>query len=160
VPDREDGDPPPSGYLKQIGTGNYVDLGFASKGPGPAAALTMIMDPRGSVHAQCGILPAKEITLPPQWVDAALAKIAVTFRSGPVLAGTQQIVPKGQSQPVTGLSLSSPAERRGTWSWVERDGAGAWPEMPLAPIDGTARFPDVPPTLREGLLKLTGGMQE
>jgi hypothetical protein len=49
----------PSGYLKQIGPGNpanYVNIGFAAKGPGAPARLILLMDPRASVHAQCGIL--------------------------------------------------------------------------------------------------------
>lgn len=153
-------DPPLSGYLKQIAVGNYIPLGFAEKGPGTPATLTMIMDPRGSVHAQCGFLPVKEVTLVPDWVDSALSKVAITFRTGPVLVGTQQLIPKGQTNPITALLLTSPAEQHGTWSWVESDGHGSWPETTLTPVDGTASFPDTPPTLREGLLKLTGGMDE
>ena len=42
-------DPQLSGYLKQIGIGNYINLGFAAKGPGTPATLTMIVDPRASV---------------------------------------------------------------------------------------------------------------
>jgi hypothetical protein len=32
--------------------------------------------------------------------------------------------------------------------------------MPLGPVDGSAQFLPVPPTLREGLLKLKGGIEE
>jgi hypothetical protein len=120
----------------------------------------MIMDPRGSVHSQYGFLPVKEVTLVPAWVDSALAKVSVTFRTGPALVGTQQIIPKDQTTPITALLLTSPAERHGTWSWLESDGQGHWPETTLTPVDGTAIFPATPPTLREGLLKLTGGMDE
>jgi hypothetical protein len=160
TPEPEAGDPPPSGYLKQIAVGNYIDLGFAAKGPGTPATLTMIMDPRGSVHSQCGILPVKEVSLLSDWVDSALAKIAVTFRTGPMLVSTDQIIPKGQTEPITALLLTSPAEQNGTWSWVESDGKGHWPETALTPVDGTANFPATPPTLREGLLKLTGGLDD
>lgn len=160
LPEPGPGDPPLSGYLKQIAVGNYIPLGFAEKGPGTPATLTMIMDPRGSVHAQCGFLPVKEVTLVPDWVDSALSKVAITFRTGPVLVGTQQIIPKGQTDPITVMLMTSPAEQQGTWSWVESDGQGHWPETTLAPVDGTATFPVTAPTLREGLLKLTGGMDE
>jgi hypothetical protein len=158
LPEPGSKDPPLSGYLKQIGIGNYIDLGFAAKGPGAPATLTMILDPRGSVHAQCGFLPVKEVNLVPGWVDSALAKISVVFRTGPVLAGNQQIVPPGRTQPITALLLTSPAERHGTWSWLESDGQGHWPETTLTPVSSTAGFPATPPTLREGLLKLTGGL--
>ena len=153
-------DSPPSGYLKQIAVGNYVNLGFAANGPGAPATLTMIMDPRGSVHSQCGILPVKEVSLVSDWVDSALAKIAITFRTGPMLVSTEQIIPPGQSDPITALLLTSPAEQDGTWSWVESDGKGHWPEIALTPVDGTANFPATAPTLREGTLKLTGGLDD
>jgi hypothetical protein len=153
-------DKPSSTYLKQIGIGNYLNLGFAAKGPGTPATLTMIMDPRGSVHAQCGFLPVKEMSLVPEWVDNALAALDVTFRAGPMLVSEQQVVQQGKTQPVTSLLLTSPAEKHGTWSWLQSDSAGRWSETPLAPVDSTAAFPNVTPTLREGLLKLTGGLDE
>jgi len=153
-------DPPLSGYLIQIKPGNYINLGFRAKGPGTPATLLMIMDPRAGVHAQCGLLPVKEVTLVPDWVDSALAKVAVTFRTGPVLVGTRQILPTGQANHITTLLLTSPAEQHGTWSWLESDGQGHWPETALTPVDSTANFPATPPTLREGLLKLTGGLDK
>jgi hypothetical protein len=160
LPERGEKDPPLSEYLKPIGTGNYLNLGFAEKGPGTPATLTMIMDPRGSVHAQCGFLPVKEVSLLPEWVDSALKVLDVTFRTGPVLVGEQQVLTQGQTQPVTSLLLTSPAEKHGTWSWLQSDGKGHWPETSLAPVDSTATFPNVPPTLREGMIKLTGGLDE
>src|SRR5262249_31014786 len=149
-----DSEPSLSGYLKQIGPGNYINLGFAAKGPGTPASLTMIVDPRAGVHAQCGFLPVKEVDLVPDWVDTALAQVAVTFRTGPLLAVIQQLVPAGKIDPITTLLLTSPAERQGTWSWIESDGKGHWPEITLTPVDSTANFPATPPTLREGFLKL------
>jgi hypothetical protein len=77
-----------------------------------------------------------------------------------MLVSTDQIIPKGQTEPITALLLTSPAEQNGTWSWVESDGKGHWPETALTPVDGTANFPATPPTLREGLLKLTGGLDD
>jgi hypothetical protein len=150
--------PSASGYVAPIGPDNYLDLAFAAQGPGAPAALTLIMDPRLGVHAQCGLFPVKEVTLTPQWVDDALAAMEVTFRTGPALVGTERVIPKGQTQPETALLLPIPAERRGSWSWVEGDGKGNWVESPLTPVSGTATFPDTPPALREGLLKLKGGL--
>jgi hypothetical protein len=99
----------------------------------------------------------KDIALPTSWIDGALAKIAVTFRTGPILTGQQPVKLPGADTPVPGLLWPSPAERHGTWTWVERAGAG-WAEMPLAPVDASAKFPPIAPTLRDGLLKLTGGL--
>ena len=120
----------------------------------------MIVDPRGSVHAQCGFLPVKDVMLVPDWVDSALDEVAITFRTGPVLVGTQQMIPTGKTDSVTTLLLTSPAERDGVWTWVESDSKGRWTEMTLTPVDSTARFKATPPTLREGLLKLTGGLDQ
>jgi hypothetical protein len=150
--------PATSGYVVPLAPGNYIDLAFAPQGSGDPAALTLIMDPRVSVHAQCALFPVKEVTLAPRWVDDALAAMEATFRTGPVLAATEQVVPKGQTKAETTLLLPTPAERRGSWSWVEGDGKGNWPESPLAPVSDAATFPDTPPALREGLLKLKGGL--
>jgi hypothetical protein len=160
LPDRGENDPPLTGYLKQIGVGNYINLGFAAKVRGTPATLTMIVDPRAGVHAQCGFFPVKEVTLVPDWVDSALEQVTVTVRTGPLLASTQQIVPPGQTDHITTLLLTSPAERHGTWSWIESDGKGHWPEFTLTTVDSTANFPATPPTLREGFLKLTGGVDK
>jgi hypothetical protein len=132
-------------YLKAIAPGNYVDLSFAARGAGNAASLALLMDPRGSVHAQCGILPVKDISLKPDWVDAALAKLALTFRAGPLLVGAQ-------------MQLQTPATHKGTWSWTESDAHGNWIDMKIGAADASAHIPLVPVTLREGLLRLTDGL--
>ena len=157
----DDLDPDPSNYLKLIGPGNYISCAFAATGSGTSVSLTLLMDPRGSVHAQCALFPVKEVTLPSDWVDDSLKAMNVIFRSGPALVGQQLIIPTGQTQAVASLLLPSPAERHGTWSWVELQSKGQWtPDIPLAPVDESATFPDTPPTLREGLLKLSGGLDE
>ena len=158
VPQPGPHDPPLSGYLAAIGNGNWVDLKFAAKGPGPARSLTLVMDPRASVHAQCGILPTKDVTLVREWVDSALAKMQATFRTGPVLAEQRGVVPKGQTTPVESLLLPTPGGARGTWTWRQLDGEGKWPSLPLGPVDGRAVFPTQPPILRDGVLQLTGGI--
>lgn len=151
-------DEPPSDYLSQIGAGNWINLGFAASGPGPAHALTLVMDPNAAVHAQCGILPAKDVTLVREWVDSALAAMNATFRTGPLLAQMQQLIPSGQTEPVASLLTPTPAERHGTWQWRQLQTDGSWPATPIAPVDGAAVFPDAPPILRDGVLQLSGGL--
>lgn len=154
-------DPDPKNYLKLIEPGNYINCAFADAGPGTPVSLTLLMDPRGSVHAQCALFPVKEVTLLSAWVDDSLKAMNVIFRTGPALVDQQLIVPTGQTQAVAALLLPSPAERHGTWSWVELQSGGHWSaDIPLAPVDESATFPDTPPTLREGLLKLSGGLDE
>jgi hypothetical protein len=157
LPERGPHDPPLSGYLEPIGVGNFVEIGFAADGPGTAASLTLLMDPRAGIHAQCALVPVKAATLPPAWVDAALAAMTATFRTGPALVAEQQI-PASDGSTVNALLLPRFAEQRGVLSWLEADGHGGWTELPLATVDDSATLPPTPPTLRDGLLKLSGGV--
>ena len=71
--------------------------------------LTMLVDPRGKVHATSGILPTKEIHLPPDQYKAALQKIEVSFLTAPILTPTQRI------------NISLPAEPGFGWSWLAKE---------------------------------------
>ena len=159
VPHRGSGDPPLfPGYLNLIAPGNYVEVGLGPDGRGPAAKLTVIMDPRAAVHAQCGVVPVVESRLPAQWVDGALAGLAVTFRVGPALAGQQAVTPAQAGAPDTAIILPRFAAERGVLTWLERGGGDGWTEKAVVAADATATLPPVAPTLREGLLKLAGGL--
>lgn len=160
VPARGTQDPPLTGYLRAIAPGNYINLGFSPSGPGTPEKLVMLMDPRAGVHVQCGILPVKEATLPPAWVDDALGAMIATFRTGPALVSQQPVAAAKAGDPTTALLMPRFAEQKGTLTWLEADGKGGWTEMALAPVDGAARLPTTPPTLREGLLKLSGGVDQ
>ncbi len=131
-------------YLTPIGVGgNYIPLSF---GPAPTASrfVSMLLDPRGDVHATTGIMPTKAINLPATFFEPALRRMAVTFRVGPVLTDPQAV------------RLPFPAERHGTWSWVQRPSPGGDPEVDgIVRADDGARLPDTPPRLIEGWLKLT-----
>jgi hypothetical protein len=157
LPERRPSDPPLSGYLDPIGPGNYVEIGFAADGPGTPANLTLVMDPRAGIHAQCALVPVKAATLLPAWVDTALAAMTATFRIGPALVAEQQL-PTADGSTQNAIMLPRFAEQRGVLTWMEADGDGGWTERPLATVDDTATLPDTPPTLRDGLLKLTGGV--
>jgi hypothetical protein len=152
------GDPAPSGYLSQIGAGNWVNLGFAATGAGTARSLTLLMDPRASVRAQSGILPSKEVTLVPAWVDDALAAMRAAFRTGPMLAESRMVTPQGGGDAVQTLMVPLPAEQHGTWTWRQPAGGGAWPSTALAAADAGTVFLQAPPILRDGVLQLTHGL--
>jgi len=108
--------------------------------PAQPIALTMLLDPRGSVHATSGILPVKEIALPASMYADALNSLRVTFLTTPLLAG--------EGTPAPAL----PREPGYVWSWLERvDSAwvrGAVPQPSTRP-------PLVPPVrIVEGWLQL------
>lgn len=73
----------------------------------PPQAITMLIDPRGLIHATSGILPTKVIHLAPQDYIPALEAIEITFLNAPILS------PQGTR------SLPLSIEPGFTWSWLE-----------------------------------------
>ena len=105
-------------------------------------ALSLLIDPRGSVHATTGLLPTLEVKIPRRFVDGPLARIAVTFRIGPVLTGPEAV------------RIPFPAERKGVWSWITRSGTGdQWSIAPIVAATARARLDSRPPLLIDGWLK-------
>ncbi len=106
--------------------------------------LTMLVDPRCSVHATTGLLPMKDIEVPPAMYADALQQMAVPFLVAPLIAGEQTRIPV-------------PTEAGWTWSWITRTSKPAgWSQVdavaspnPRAAFDGTLQ------TLVEGWLRLT-----
>jgi len=74
----------------------------------PPQYLTMLVDPRGVIHATSGILPTKEISIPANQYRDALRNIEVTFFSAPILSDANQ------------LDLPLPREAGYLWSWLQR----------------------------------------
>jgi hypothetical protein len=106
--------------------------------------VTLIMDPRGSVHALSGILPVKEITIPPAFYSTAMKRIAATFLTAPVLA------------TAAGPELTLPPEPGYRWTWVSRQGAnGPWQEQPQTASAPTAAGFVAGQRILEGWLRLT-----
>jgi hypothetical protein len=106
-------------------------------------ALTMLVDPRGVVHATCGILPVAQLQIPPAYYADALARMGVTFRVSPILTDAEQ------------LHAALPKEAGYVWSWVTRPNGSTWQETgAIADATEHAHF-FKPPKLVEGWLKLT-----
>ncbi|MGV9313938.1 hypothetical protein ACWDR0_17370 [Streptomyces sp. NPDC003691] len=125
-------------------TPNYVNLTFGDAEP---TGLLLLVDPRASVHAVSGITPTASVTVPRQHVDGALRGLGAVFRFGPVVGGGDE----------TGaLPFPPPGTRHGTWSWLRppAPGGGSWTPYDLVPAPPNADFPDRPPTLEDGLLRL------
>ncbi len=125
----------------------YIDrTPLVSIRPGQTVRLTLVLDPRGAVHATCGFLPRKKIDLMREHVAPALDALVFTFRVGPVLVDPDTI-----RMPV-------PAEIAGGWSWVRRVNVTTWKEDPVVRASQDALLPDVPALLSEGWLKLSGSL--
>lgn len=124
--------PTGSGYVDY----QPVSLSYAD---GATARLTLILDPRGKVHAISDILPTLEVVLPDRFVTDPLAKMVITFRTGPILTSPEQ------------LRIPIPTSVQGQWAWLAPGGAP--PDPNLQPVDPAARLPNAPPVLRQGWLQ-------
>jgi hypothetical protein len=77
---------------------------------------TMLVDPRGAVHATSGILPTKQIDIPPDQFKTALSQIEVSFLSTPILT---------EDRPDE-LDLPLPVENGYGWFWSEAESDHGW----------------------------------
>ena len=93
----------------------------------PPQYLTMLVDPRGVVHATSGILPTKAIGIPAEYYRDALQNIEVAFFSAPVLTDADR------------LDLPLPNEAGYVWSWLQRSREG-WQEISTLPTIRRAAF--------------------
>ena len=107
----------------------------------PPQKLTLLLDPRGVVHATSGILPTKAIHIPADQFLEALRNIEVTFLSAPILTERDK------------MNLPLPDEPGYVWSWCEKEN-GVWESV--TQIGQVTTGPSTAPKeLREGWLKLT-----
>jgi hypothetical protein len=110
--------------------------------PGQAIPLTLLVVPHAVVHATSGLLPRKEIGMRRQWVADALARIAPSFRFGPVL-----VDPRAIRMPV-------PTELAGSWTWNHRTAVSSWADQPVANATGSALLGTGVAQAEEGWLTL------
>ncbi|MEH2005261.1 hypothetical protein [Nostoc sp.] len=104
--------------------------------------VTMLIDPRGTIHATSGILPNQELRLPPENYNEALQVIEVNFLSTPVLSNRGEIC------------IPLPQIPEYEWSWVSLSN-GTWSETnTIKPVNVKATF-SAPQELYEGWLQLT-----
>lgn len=152
-------------YIKEIGPlggedGNYINLPFDGK---TKEILTLLVDPRASIHATTGILPVKELTVPPQFVDKPLADMEATFRVGPLLSRILPASNTGGEHPAHPETINylPVSEKNGTWSWWEKTVANpgtpqattSWQGFGIKNPSTNATMNKKPATLRDGYLQ-------
>jgi hypothetical protein len=138
-------------YINQIGAGdNYIKLKFrattsAPFNPDGSVYLSLLIDPRGVIHANSGLLPTKIVELPARYFIKALEKMAITFRAGPLL-----LEPDRARLPLA-------TDLYGDWTWIEAKGTkkGEWDIAPIMKTDTKAHFSTSPLNLVEGWLKFS-----
>jgi hypothetical protein len=82
--------------------------------PGQTRFVTILVDPRASLHVTTGVFPRKNAEIPEAILRGLLDKLAVTFRMGPLLSDPEVI------------RMPLPAEIAGRWSWVHRVDPANW----------------------------------
>jgi hypothetical protein len=113
----------------------------------PAQTLTMLVDPRGSVHATSGILPTKSIHIPSEQFVDALRNIEITFLTAPILSDGSSI------------NLPLPQESGYSWSWLAKEN-GIWDRVTaIGSVSDQATF-TTQQQIHEGWLKLTQDSQQ
>jgi hypothetical protein len=105
--------------------------------------VTVLMDPRGSLHGSTGILPVKEITIPARFIDEPLRRMQLWFRVRSLLS------------PTSVVCTPRLTEQNGTWEWWEKDATGNWLSQPLTFSTPNATLSVPPLSVRDGWLKLT-----
>ncbi|MDT0449225.1 hypothetical protein [Streptomyces hesseae] len=147
-------------YFAPIGTGASLTLPARPPGSDPdnrnAAFLTLLADPRGTVHATTDVLPAAEVRLPARLVEPPLAELPVSFRLGPLPVSEYVPDPAGvrTGEQPPALVLPRPSDRYGAWTWVQNETTGTPSTAATYASDGEAHHPHPAPTLRTGRLTL------
>lgn len=108
----------------------------------PPQFVTLLIDPRGTIHTTTGILPNQELRLPPENYNSALQAIEVTFLSAPVLSNHNEI------------SLPLPEVPDYSWSWLSLSN-GSWSETTTIKLVNAKATFSAPQKLYEGWLQLT-----
>lgn len=134
-------------YLQQVGPTTYPQLRFVDDSATTldptqqqVVRLTLLVDPRGAVHAFSGLQPVVATSIPTEFVTPALKNMSYVFRAGPLLTTPDAVrVPR-------------PAASQGTWAWFDNviDTVTS-----LTPADPNATIPLTAPLVKEGWLKFT-----
>ncbi|MFI9202836.1 hypothetical protein [Streptomyces sp. NPDC053048] len=133
------------------------------------AWVTLLADPWAAVHAVTDILPVSRLLLPPTWVREPLSRMRLSFRMGPLLAGTRAVAEEQGGAPSAHVVMPGPSGQRGTWAWAEpvaasravpAEGPGAWTVLPLTTPDAALALSDSSPAARTGFLQLSGALGE
>ena len=110
--------------------------------PGHPVVLTLLLDPGTRAHATCGLLPRKAIGLPRGFVEPALARIAPSFRFGPLLVDPAVI------------RMPKPSVLTEEQVWTRRDTPTSWRDDPIEAATQFAYLPDTSHEAQEGYVRV------
>ncbi|MCF2133793.1 MULTISPECIES: hypothetical protein [Burkholderiaceae] len=135
-----------SPYVKLIGgkAGNYLSL----MPNGSPAFVTLLMDPRGSLHGATGILPVKEISLPHGFFESALSNMEVTFSVGSLLTSAASI------------QIPRLAEQNGAWSWISHSSTTQFESNAVAFSSPNAQLSAPSMVIQDGWLRFLANLDK
>jgi hypothetical protein len=118
----------------------------------PALMVTMLVDPRGVVHATTGVLPTKSIGIPPEHYRAAVRRLEMSFLAAPLLMDR---LADGADRPENNeVTLPISVESEQAWSFLEKRNQVF--QAPRAARSGSLHTPfSAPVAISEGWLRLT-----
>ena len=131
---------------------NFINLPFDGS---TKQFVSILVDPRASIHAITGIFPAKKLIIPKEFVDPVLSKISLFFRTGPLL--TKVSTAAANATYPENISYLPISEKNGQWSWWEKVPAEGenepWLGYGLTKASLNADFKEGKATVRDGYLR-------
>ena len=110
--------------------------------PGHPVDLTLLLVPHAVVHATTGLLPRKDLGVRREWLTDPLARIAPSFRFGPVFV-----------DPAT-IRMPVATELAGSWTWNHRRQASEWINEPVVNATQDALVASAAAVAEEGWLTM------
>lgn len=107
------------------------------------AVVTLLLDPRGSVHATSGVLPVEQIAIPPEHYTDTIASLALALSSHPVLSAS--------STGAMSLALPKLSGGSSRWDWITI-GDHLWRTAHAADAISDAALNYTPQQISEGWL--------
>lgn len=150
----------PQSLVRQIGpigdtdTGNFLRLKLTETS---SQLVTILADPRASMHAVTGILPVKQAQVPAKFIQSALSRMEISFHCGPLLTHIGPTPTQGGQTAIyaESVELPLPTEQGGVWSWWEKTTAAPGSVgFDIRSSSINAKLKDTKPSLREGAMQL------
>ncbi|WP_411146912.1 hypothetical protein [Streptomyces sp. x-80] len=159
-------------YLRPIGEGRDLTVKATPTGRAPGQdpqtpvageqILTVLWDPRATLHATTDLLPVTALTLPGRYAQTPLNTLRPYLRTGPLAAITRPQSPDtpttdGPDAATEALIMPLAGLAQGSWQWNETvrnpdTGTLTAATWPVQPADATALHSDAKPILRSGTL--------
>ncbi len=88
---------------------------------GEEHSFTVLLDPKGVLHATTGVLPTEMISIPTHFYQSALERMHLWFKTGPLLQYNEKLKrDTEEAVPVDVLQLDLPQIPKYNWKWFDK----------------------------------------